>query len=159
MSEAGDQAGAGGPGDEDDGELNMFKVSEGVDWFLAYLVHWANDIGFEFGITLNVGGALVSGLVISGANYFKEFAANYASGISDPSLSEGLERMFGQFSVIYEIPEEDQKLKGPPPSFIHLRNAKLYQTSGNPIPSGRGVLWRGKLSDVHGFSLGSLEVG
>src|SRR5580704_6528111 len=44
------------------------------DWFLASLISWANTFELEQGITLSVGGATVSGQLISGRRYFEELA-------------------------------------------------------------------------------------
>jgi hypothetical protein len=39
--------------------------------------------------------------------------------------------------------------------FIHLREARVYGAGANPLP-GNGMLWRGRLSDVAGWSFGLL---
>ena len=38
------------------------------------------------------------------------------------------------------------------PGFIHLRNAKFFHNSGQPMPVNKGPWWRGRLSAVDGFS-------
>jgi hypothetical protein len=141
-----------------------------IDWFLQDLVNMANKWGLEIGITLNIGGSLISGIIISGDKYFKEFALLFRSGFSNPkfeNVGEKLEAYIFEYSKIYAFQEEteknekgkkeseDNKQKGP--SFIHLSNARIYSHSGEPIPKNNSVLWRGKISSVDGFSLGKLE--
>ena len=46
--------------------------------------------------------------------------------------------------------------KGPSPSFIHLRSAKIYAAGQRPLPT-TGMLWRGKISSVDGFTIGVLS--
>jgi hypothetical protein len=47
-----------------------------------------------------------------------------------------------------------------PPNYIHLKEAKFFLPSGagKPIPANQGVWWRGRLSEVSGFILGSLAI-
>jgi hypothetical protein len=61
--------------DTDPSTPSLFEQPDGVDWFLANQVHLANRFGVEQGITLNVGGVLISGTLINGRNYFKEMVA------------------------------------------------------------------------------------
>ena len=50
------------------------------DWFLGCLINWANQFNLEQGITLAVGGAIISGQLISGRRYFEEMAAQAMAG-------------------------------------------------------------------------------
>jgi len=39
--------------------------------------------------------------------------------------------------------------------YLHLKDAKVYTSSSTPVLSG-GQLWRGKISSVDGFTLGTI---
>lgn len=123
------------------------------DWFLQSLVNMAND-GFEVGITLQVSGLLVSGVLAGGKSYFEGFAEEFSSRFNDPESAKFMRGHFTNYGDIYK--KEDG---APPtsPQYIHLKNARFFNTSGNPIPGNRGVWWRGRISEVAGFTLGSLE--
>lgn len=122
-----------------------------ADWFLMSLVAAANTTGLEVPVTLHVGGLLVTGTVASGATYFKETAALVErAGNSEftKSIAEAIESNAG----IYTDPDEGDDLNTP--TFIHLKGARFHDASGNRFPP-TGVWWRGRLSEVSGFHLGS----
>ncbi len=132
------------------------------DWFLRNLVDICNKSeNMYFSITLSVGGILVSGELTGGAQYFNGFADDLAmSGLSSETAD-----LFRRFGEIYtqQKEQEDKEQEdndgktNPPPQYIHLRNARIFHPGGNPIPTNRGVWWRGRLEAVDGFILGSLS--
>jgi len=149
------------------------------DWFLNQLVEWANLFGVEMGITLNAGGMLVSGQMISGRNYFIELATEFRGDMEEGSMVHTLGGFIEDNKQVYEnydlttkkdneasegrqdeASEDDEgnNLSPPPPMYIHLRNAKIFAPGQNPIPGNSGVLWRGRISEINGFSIGSLSV-
>ncbi|MCF8178110.1 MAG: hypothetical protein K9J74_06345 [Sulfuritalea sp.] len=124
------------------------------DWFLQSLVNMANSSSLEIGVTLQVGGLLVSGLLVGGKAYFEGFAEDFSSAFAnDPAVSESVRNSFAKYGEIYK---EEEGSTPPPPQYIHLRNTRFFNTSGNPIPENKGVWWRGRISEVGGFTLGSL---
>lgn len=145
--------------DEDDAprpprEITFIRPGD-EDWLLDNVIGLAN-MGIEIGITLTVGGGLVSGLLVGGGEWIKLFADQFQQGVGRgnlPDLADTLANSFRQYSEIYE----GKKSLSPQATFIHLKNAHHF-IAGTPIPSGPGVLWRGRLSEVAGFSLGNLEV-
>jgi uncharacterized membrane protein YeaQ/YmgE (transglycosylase-associated protein family) len=44
------------------------------------------------------------------------------------------------------------------PHLIHLRDAQIYPSGASPGLSEKGVLWRGRLEAVDGFSLGRVSL-
>ena len=131
-------------------ELTPFAVPH--DWFLQSLVNMANN-GIEVGVTLQVSGLLVSGVLTGGKAYFEGFAEDFSGGLNDPEVAESVRSSFAKFGDIYKKEDGDEP---PPPQYIHLKNARFFNTSGNPIPGNKGVWWRGRISEVAGFTLGSL---
>lgn len=124
------------------------------DWFLAELVSWANTFGFQAGVTLHVGGTIVSGTMISGASYFALFRENTLMALSGvpADIRTPIDDMLSTYGSIYEKPE----VTAHPGHYIHLRDAYFFDPAGHALPRG-GTLWRGKLSAIDGFSLGSLS--
>jgi hypothetical protein len=134
----------------------LAREGVGVDWFLQNLVSIANSSGMEVVLTLTVGGSIVSGRMISGKKYFDLFAM--ASGWPSDS-SDLIRETYKKFGETYYTPQtgaDDEKWS--PPQYIHLQDAFVFSPDGAQLPSSSGILWRGKISAVAGFSLGSLSV-
>ena len=136
----------------------LFEVSQ-TDWFLQSLVNIAHDVNLEIGITLQVSGMLVSGNLVSGKQYFEGFATDFASAfIAHPEVAESIKNSFASYGDIYNKEAEVESSQPQPlPQYIHLKNARFFNTAGNPIPGNRGVWWRGRICEVGGFTLGSLS--
>lgn len=136
------------------------RVLPDHDWFLVHLVELASD-GVSIGVTLHVGGLIISGEMISGKSYFEEFSskllgASYAG--HDPEENKNfLAEGFKSLTAIYDRPEDAPEDWQPPrPAFVHLRGARVFSAAGSPIPQ-EGALWRGRITAVDAFSLGSLS--
>ncbi|QPA60706.1 gas vesicle accessory protein GvpU [Lysinibacillus sphaericus] len=121
------------------------------DVLLSGLVTIVNEAPLEIGVTLNVGGSLITGLLIGSINYLR--------GISE--LLSGNGPAADQFAKHFEdIAEEVEKTNAeaeddnPSPNYIHLKNAKLVNVNGNVIELG---YWRGKLSSIDGFIIANLN--
>lgn len=136
--------------------LDMPAETADRDWFLQNLVSMVNGRDLEIGITLQANGFLVSGLLVSGHKYFEGFGSDFASAFSVQEDAEVIRESYAKFGGIYttELPADSEIA---PPNFIHLKNAKFFNTHGNPIPGNRGVWWRGRVSQIDGFILGSLS--
>lgn len=135
-----------------------------VDPVLVNLVREAENLGADeslapnqgfINLILTVGGVLVAGELIAKDNWFDQQFGPAES--AEPVIRE--HSVAGDSSEDSRVPspqteeaDEDER------KYIHLRNAKFYQ-SGNVIPGeGSGFFWRGRLAAVDGFMLGSLEV-
>jgi len=132
-------------------EPTQVMIVDDEDWFLQFLVNLANS-GATFGITLNVGGFLISGYLIGGQAYFKDFGEEFSVFFQDEEATKDIKNIIVKNGELYTS-EDDV----PPPSYIHLQDAHFFNTNGNPVPNNRGVWWRGRLSEVDGFSLGVLS--
>ena len=134
-----------------------------VDFFLALLIENANVYGISTGITLCVGGLIVSGELISTEEYFRAFGEQ-----TDVAVSTSLgEEPSGKYAEPYVLGAEaakrawDEKRANPDAAmpvanFICLQNVRLFNPSGDSIPNQDGIYWRGRLSAVDGFTLGVL---
>lgn len=124
---------------------------------LEALVHIVNSVeNGDVGVTLFVNGCIVTGMLIGARMYLKEYARQWRGAMSDPEIAEEVERI-----IIDQGEESIRKLEAqespPRNAFIHLRNAR-YITGHVIAPQEGGLLWRGRLSEVSGWSLGAISV-
>jgi hypothetical protein len=127
-----------------------------ADWFLELLVRMAHD-DIENGVTLLVGGFLVSGTMISGPKYFEGIGAEYAAAASAQGQegAESFKQTFAQIGDFSKPPADNSD--APPFAYIHLKDARFFHNSGQPIPANHAVWWRGRLSEVAGFIIGNIS--
>ena len=125
------------------------------DWLLEMLVGAANrQPGLAFDLTLNVRGTVVTGTLIGAKEFFEEYGRAMAlAGL--PRLEEDFRAVGEELQrALSDLPEGAGPAV-PPPHFVHLRDARML-TGPGLVPTNRGVLWRGHLSSVDGFSVGVL---
>lgn len=137
--------------DEKNAIAQVMRVDD-KDWFLQILVNIVNSGELSFGITLNVGGFLVTGQLVGGKAYFEGFGAEFAGSLGDSAAVAEVKAAFANRGEVYSAPYDANLL-----TYIHLKDARFYNTDGAPIPSNRGVWWRGRIAAVDGFSLGALR--
>lgn len=134
-----------------------------IDWFLRDIVRMINTSTLELGITLQMGGFIVSGTLISGRTYFEKLGDAMAQAFPNaPDTADALKSYFSRPAAAYlirgegedEDAEQDRPTKT---SFIHLKDARFFHNGGKPIPTDNGVLWRGKLADVSGYVMGTVS--
>jgi len=127
-----------------------------LDWFLQSLISLANtpeNRDLELGITLLSGGFLISGYLVNGARYFEGFGYDFSTIFNSPADAEQARSSFAEYGQLYKEETAGSTL----PVFIHLKDARFFNTNGNPIPGNRGVWWRGRVSEVSGFMVGTLS--
>ena len=133
---------------------------ESVDVMLQTFSYMANQFGIGFGVTLNVGGLLISGTIISRQEYLTYLASSIRQGIKDSEWNEEARAFLEEtFLEPLEMPvNKDKPFVLRDISYVHLKNARVFHQSGRPIPSGDdGFLWRGRINAIDGFSLGQLS--
>ncbi len=125
-----------------------------ADWFLQYLTVLADDTPeLSVGVTLQANGLLVSGHLINEKAYFESIADDIAAtSVLNPDDRGKVREIFAPLGSAYS------KETGGVPSqqFIHLKNARFFNSSGHPLSATQGFLWRGRISEVKGFSMGTL---
>lgn len=131
-----------------------------VDYVLQDMVDLANKIEtFSMGLTLHVGGGIVTGRLIGGRRYFEEMAATFLG--KDGSRNVLYDWMMS-YQKLYPLPGNGPEDSGDPeagrhpPLYIHLSDAHFVTPGSAPIPNNHGVLWRGTINSVSGWSLGVL---
>lgn len=131
------------------------KPPQRPDWFLQTLIKMANR-GIPMDLTLQLSGFLVSGELCTDRDYIDGFAEEFAAPLAGSDNSEEIKSSFARFRD-ENLPEDTDSVPNPGPAYIHLKNARFFNTGGNPIPGNRGVWWRGRLSQVGGFMIGRLN--
>lgn len=134
------------------------SINKNQDWFLENLVNTVNNSDIEIGITLQMDGFLVSGHIVNGRKYFdgfsQEFISETAVGFGNKEALETLRQGFDKYASLYDKQDDSEDFGA---SFIHLEGARFFNTNGAPIPNNRGMWWRGRISEVSGFILGTLN--
>ena len=140
---------------EDKSEPVSEPFEPNIDWYLAALVDDVNGLekGEGFGVTLTVSGQLVSGTMISGSEYFDLLGDAMVRGLPEDK-AEAVKAYYSGPGDLYG-PERDDDHSSP--VYVHLKDARYFGWGGNPVPASSGFLWRGKLTAVDAFSLGTLS--
>jgi len=127
-----------------------------ADVFLQFLVNLVNNGGQlkSIGVTLQMGGMLVSGSIVSGAEYFDRFAESFADSLTDMESSgrQTVRSSLAELGDVFRLPQPAEPL----PNYIHLADALFFTADGTPI-AGQPTLWRGRSNAVDGFILGRLQ--
>lgn len=123
-----------------------------VDHHIQTVARMAN-LGITRGITLTTAAGLITGTVIGGEEFHELYIANFVSGMSEETKS-ALSGTFEDWKAPYKDLWEEEKEPGFT-AFIHLRDARFFFGTGWG-PEG-GVLWRGRIDQIIGFSLGTFN--
>lgn len=136
--------------------LPSASVAPPADVFLQFLVNLVNNGGQlkSIGVTLQMGGMLVSGSIVSGAEYFDRFAETFSDSLSDMDTQarQSVRTSLAELGDVFRLPQPAEPL----PNYIHLVDALFFTADGTPI-AGQPTLWRGRSSAVDGFILGRLQ--
>ena len=124
------------------------------DWFLQFLVNLANKNRFELDITLTVGGTLISGTLVGVRQYFDDLSTYFASPFGSEKNSGVIAETFKKIGDQCTCVSPSEKTETP--SYIHLKNATFGHVQGEQISSNAGTWWRGRISEVQGFTPGKL---
>jgi hypothetical protein len=121
-----------------------------TDWLLQWVVDFVSRTDLEIGITLTIGGNLVSGRLISHKKYFEVLSEDLSKAFEavGSDSAKAIKDLFTSF-----VPTEHAGEEEPSPQYLHLRESRVFTSSGGPI-SSVGALWRGKISSVDGIIFG-----
>lgn len=135
----------------DDPDVNVGTDS---DPWLQMILSWGErNVGA--GITLTIGGSLISGTVCSEREYFTKVSAQVADAFRAAwpeedfeTLEETITGMGTDRATAEEIPGQ---------RFIHLRNPKIFNGRRFAIDAGEGNYWRGRVDSIQGFQVGMMR--
>lgn len=127
-----------------------------VDWYLESLVHIVTAAKVSMGVTLSVGGTVVTGQLISGKEYLELSAGQVSEVFKSLGVSEEAAREIkeGFSKPAQSLYREETSAQPSGYGYIHLKNARIV--AGTSSHALGGSLWRSRLSAVDGFSLGEL---
>jgi hypothetical protein len=144
-------------------------VNSEPDSLLLAFVNGANQSGLEIGLTLHVSGMVVSGTLISFGTYLDSmggYMRHIGAGPGSQTSLTAFAAMFDQLSDQFKTAMAESGASEPDPAdlpdgqprelYIHLRDALVF-APGVPSAVPR-TLWRGRLSHVSGWFIGSLSV-
>lgn len=136
---------------------NSENLATEKDWLLQTVIQLVNNNeGLTFGLTIITHGQIVSGNIIGGKKYFENLGKEIELGLGTDNDENPISEQFKKIGDdVYS--EEKQKIDGSP-AYIHFGDAKFYFANGEPIPGNKGLLWRGRLSEISGFNIGKLEL-
>ncbi len=118
----------------------------------------ANADAFPIPITLSVSGMLITGMMISGERYFKEFSGVFTNQINayvKPETLTAIQEAFQKHAQVYK-PDPTPTAVVLGLMYIHMMNARAFLSDGRPIPTWDGMLWRGRVDAVDGFWVGRI---
>ncbi|MGO3542324.1 MAG: gas vesicle accessory protein GvpU [Pseudomonas helleri] len=124
----------------------------GVDGLLQWIVEIIMNSDISIGISLTIGGNIVSGMLIPHKKYFEKLSEDFSRPFDPESAAVLKER------ILSFIPPQHDGDDGVAPQFLHLEHAQIITVPSGALTS-EGMLWRGKISAVEGFSLGRLING
>lgn len=134
------------------------------DECLTSLVQIANLFGVFTGVTLTLGGIVITGEIVSGVAYFKGLSEALNASGATVEHTPALHKVFEAYGRLYEPKQAtgSDELPDEPvttPVYIHLKDARILLPNGQFIPSGGCTWWRGRLAAVDGYILGCLSPG
>jgi hypothetical protein len=140
------------------------------DWMLQLLVKIVSSIELggdghvSIGLTVVCGGTIISGQLTKADEYFKRFGEAFADGLrrsgSDETSAARVAKLFPEnakkrIEYAMKLLPEGEEL---PFHYLHLVNARIIYRQG-ALPeynaSSDNSLWRGKISSVDAFMLGT----
>lgn len=131
---------------------------ENRDVILTMFINTVNNTDISMGITLNIGGQIITGNLISYKRYLREVGEQFGNTNDEHGIGIALKDSFK--SVADEVEKifantentEDDGNKPQEPNFIHLSEVRIIGQTN--VTSKH---WRGKLSSVDGFIFGRME--
>jgi hypothetical protein len=165
---------------------NMSDLDYAPDTLLEILVNASNSRtepspdGEGIAVVLTVDGQVIAGEIIPNWQWCQEIEEQYRAAtvragieVDDEGYGLGIGIAFKKFAeafiegrdqyrnaqeVTKDLPDEYQRavLSTQETQFIHLRNARVH-VPGQPGLPGNGMYWRGRLTCVSGWTVGSVS--
>lgn len=132
-------------------DLSVVHARKTIDADLSFLVNIANNQNVWTGVTLFSKGFIITGIVISGKEYYNTVADSFAKN--------EIGNLYGDYfrKVAVEAYSNDENNKLIPANFIHLKDVKISAGNGGLQPIKNGYL-RLKLEEIDGHMIGSASI-
>lgn len=132
----------------------------GPDWLLERWLRLA-ELGIEVGVTLQMGGLLISGTLVGARRYLEHQRSEVLSSLVErglpPLIARKLDRAFAaDLQALADADQAEQAGVESSREFIHLKDACVV-TDGGHRHSFVVPYWRGQLRRVDAFFLGSAQ--
>jgi hypothetical protein len=134
------------------------QLAHAADPLLCDLVRLADTLNVEHGISLTVGGSLITGTLFSAYRFFEGQATAAAGGAVIGSQIDAA-KTYQQHMVEFYVAR--MKMYDPArlmtegshyvPRYIHIHNARWVGNDG--MFTGESKLWRGRLIAISGFAI------
>ncbi len=144
-------------------EVRQTRKSSGLedwsgDWLLASWAKTIESVSLEYpdfgmGVTVNVGGANYSGVLVSGRTWANEMAAMLRTTTIDHRIGQALAESFDEVHRLYEDPEFVHR----PVRYLHLLHAAMVDTRGER--TGEGLPMRFRVDSVAGWAVAGWAIG
>ena len=126
-------------------------VDRTSDEVLRVLARLAQESGVEMGITVAVGGGVVSGVLIAREKWLDKYVLAYST--SSEEGQEVARRLRDAFQQEDLVGSEETPFRY---HYLHLQDAQLVHGSTG-LPADRGGFWRVRLDAVTEWSPGTLR--
>lgn len=140
------------------------KVLGDIDPTLQRLVYTINMTHISIKLTLLVGGLMISGTAISGREFFEEQARRHHA-IQPQGFGLVLERFVEEYpakveGALRQVNDEQLAEKVDLTTQIHLKDVHIWFGPNVSLsgPSSADIMWRGRLSAIDGFIMGTFTM-
>lgn len=141
----------------DQGQRATRHGHDGKDWVLSALVEAFTGAHDEsrnsVSVTVQSNGATITGMLISGDEYFENLAAQFREA-AGPVFADAMQEIWSGRREEGLQQQDQRDERGLPPAtrrYIHMRDVSIL--AGPAIV--RAPHWRGTLDDITGWCLGS----
>jgi hypothetical protein len=123
------------------------------DAVMQMLLDLSEQDGIEIGVTLNMNGTVVAGMLISPLTYYEGLIAS-ADSVTNSTLAQVLHKKFSDLkeSFLSEKQEQEKSDKEMVSTFIHLKDAFYQPSKPHSLPQSQ-AWWRGRIDSIDGFSI------
>jgi len=126
------------------------------DPFLEIFVELANKGTMEMSVTFHVNGLIISGM-LTGAKRYYDYVEKLFQDSGKTEEFKGAQVLDAIPQMFRDAVKENQDDSGIKPRYVHLRDIRTYTADGKAAQTPQEIFWRGKLSSVNGFTIGSLH--
>ncbi|MEW6113948.1 MAG: hypothetical protein AB1664_17575 [Thermodesulfobacteriota bacterium] len=131
-------------------DINLQKEPDAV---LSELVTQVNETNAEIPITLMIGGALVSGMLVGRNVYIDYLASEIGKVCGNEKIVSLIQQNCSAALKEKTAPPTTEESPSSPIRYLHLRGARFLTLHGGSGPT-KGIWWRARISEIDGFSLG-----